>query len=119
VCLSVVHVGGALLAAAVAGALLVPVVGPILAVVVPLLATAAWNLDALLPLLVALVVLEQLVLNGLGPRLMGRQLGLPPVIVLFGVLVGAQLSGFWGAVFGVPVLAVLLATARHFWPDPA
>ena len=47
---------------------------------------------------------------------MGRELGLPPLIVLFGVLVGAQLSGFWGAVFGVPVLAMLFATADHFWP---
>ncbi len=116
-CLAVAHVGGALLAASLAGALLlVPVVGPILAVIVPLLATAAWNLDAVLPLLVALVILEQLVLSGLGPRLMGRQLGLPPLVVLFGVLVGAQLSGFWGAVFGVPVLAMLFATTRHFWP---
>jgi predicted PurR-regulated permease PerM len=116
-CLSIAHVGGGLLAAGVAGALLlVPVVGPVLAIVVPLLAAAAWNLDALLPLLVALVILEQLVLNGLGPRLTGRQLGLPPLIVLFGVLVGAQLGGFWGAVFGVPVLATLVAMATHFWP---
>jgi predicted PurR-regulated permease PerM len=115
VCLTVAHVGGALFAASVAGALLlVPVVGPILAVVVPLVAAAAWNPDAILPLLIALVVLEQLVLNGLGPRLTGRQLGLPPLVVLFGVLVGAQLGGFWGAVFGVPVLALLLAIAKHF-----
>ncbi len=119
-CLVIAHVGGALLAAGVAGALLlVPVVGPVLAVVVPLLAAAAWNLDALLPLLVALVILEQLVLNGLGPRLTGQQLGLPPLVVLFGVLVGAQLGGFWGAVFGVPVLATLVAMATHFWPVAA
>ena len=117
--LSVAHVDGALLAAGAAGALLlIPIVGPVLAVVVPLLATVTSNPDATLAVLVALVVLEQLVLNGLGPRLTGRQLGLPPLIVLFGILVGSQLSGFWGAVFGVPVLAMLFATADHFWPGP-
>jgi predicted PurR-regulated permease PerM len=117
VTLSLAHVEGALLAGGAAGALLlIPIVGPVLAVVVPLLTTIVSSPDATLPVLAALVVLEQLVLNGLGPRLTGRELGLPPLIVLFGVLVGAQLSGFWGAVFGVPVLAMLLATAEHFWP---
>jgi predicted PurR-regulated permease PerM len=115
--LSLAHVDGALLAAGAAGALLlIPIVGPVLALAVPVLATVTWSPDATLPVLVALVVLQQLVLNGLGPRLTGRELGLPPLIVLFGVLVGGQLSGFWGAVFGVPVLAMLFATADHFWP---
>jgi predicted PurR-regulated permease PerM len=116
-CLALAHVDGALLAAGAAGALLlIPIVGPVLALVVPVLATVSSSPDATLPVLVALVVVEQLVLNGLGPRLMGRELGLPPLMVLFGVLVGAQLSGFWGAVFGVPVFAMLFATADHFWP---
>jgi predicted PurR-regulated permease PerM len=118
-CLSLAHVDGALLAAGAAGALLlIPIVGPVLALAVPVIATVTWSPAAALPVLVALVVLQQLVLNGLGPRLMGRELGLPPLIVLFSVLVGAQLSGFWGAVFGVPVAALLFATATHFWPIP-
>jgi predicted PurR-regulated permease PerM len=115
--LSFGRVEGALLAAGAAGTLLlIPIVGPALALLVPALATVTWNPDATLLMLAALVVLQQLVLNGLGPRLMGHELGLPPLVVLFGVLVGAQLSGFWGAVFGVPVLAMLFATADHFWP---
>jgi predicted PurR-regulated permease PerM len=115
--LSLGGVEGALLAAGAVGALLlIPIVGPALALLVPALATVTWNPDATLLMLAALVVLQQLVLNGLGPRLMGHELGLPPLVVLFGVLVGAQLSGFWGAVFGVPVLAMLFATADHFWP---
>ena len=61
-----------------------------------------------------LVVLQQLVLNVVGPRIMSRQLGLPPLLVLFGVLAGAQVGGLWGAVFGIPVLATLLTCADHF-----
>jgi predicted PurR-regulated permease PerM len=117
VCLLLARVDGALLAAGAAGALLlIPIIGPALALILPVIATVTWSPEATLPALAALVVLQQLVLNGIGPRLMGRELGLPPLVVLFGVLVGAQLSGFWGAVFGVPVLAMLFATADHFWP---
>jgi putative heme transporter len=116
--LSVAQVDGALLAAGTAGALLlIPIVGPALALLVPVIAIVTWSPEATLRVLTGLVVLQQLVLNGVGPRLMGHELGLPPLVVLFGILVGAQLSGFWGAVFGVPVLAMLFATANHFWPS--
>jgi predicted PurR-regulated permease PerM len=40
---------------------------------------------------------------------MSRQLGLPPLLVLSGVLGGAQV-----AVFGILVLAALLTCADHF-----
>ena len=32
---------------------------------------------------------------------------LPPIVVLVGLLVGSQIAGVWGALFGIPVLAVL------------
>jgi predicted PurR-regulated permease PerM len=118
VCLTLAQVGGAGLAASAAGALLlIPVIGTILAVVPPLLAVLTWNPDATLPVLVALVALQQLVLNGLGPRIMGRELGLPPLLVLGGVLVGATVSGFWGAILGVPVLSVIFKLVAHFRPS--
>jgi predicted PurR-regulated permease PerM len=43
-------------------------------------------------------------------------LGLPPLLVFFGVLAGGQLAGFWGAVFGIPVLATILTCIEHFRP---
>lgn len=30
-----------------------------------------------------------------------------PILVLVGLLVGAQVAGVWGALFGIPVIAVL------------
>jgi predicted PurR-regulated permease PerM len=114
-CLAVAHVSVAPLVGLVAGALLlVPVIGGLLAIIVPLLAVAVLNTAAVLPIAVALIVLEQLVLNVVGPRIMSRQLGLPPLLVLFAILAGGQVAGVWGAVFGIPVLATLLTCADHF-----
>jgi predicted PurR-regulated permease PerM len=114
-CLSALHVETAPLVGAISGAmLLVPVVGAAFAIAVPLLATIVWNPGVALPVAVAFVLCEQLVLNVVGPRLMSRQLGLPPLLVLFGILVGGQIGGFWGAVFGIPVLATLLTCLEHF-----
>jgi predicted PurR-regulated permease PerM len=114
-CLAAVHVDTAPLVGFAAGVLLlVPLLGAALAVLVPVVATLLWNPTATLIVAVALVLLEQLVLNVLGPRLMSKQLGLPPLLVFFGVLAGGQVAGVWGAVFGIPVLAALLACVEHF-----
>ncbi len=94
--------------------MLVPVIGAVLALLAPVLATLVWHPQATLAVVVVLVLLQQLVLNVVGPRIMSRQLGLPPLLVLFGVLAGAQVGGLWGAVFGIPVLATLLTCADHF-----
>jgi len=61
-----------------------------------------------------LAVFQAFVLNVLGPRLMSRQLGLPPLVVLFAILVGTQIAGLWGAVLGVPTLSAAVAILLHF-----
>jgi predicted PurR-regulated permease PerM len=116
-CLAVAQVETAPLVAAAAGVLLiVPLVGAILAIALPVVATLLWNPSAAIAVGVALVLLEQLVLNVIGPRVMSRQLGLPPLLVLFGILAGGQVAGFWGALFGIPTLAALMACFDHFRP---
>jgi predicted PurR-regulated permease PerM len=116
-CLAAAGVEAAPLMAAFAGVmLLVPVVGAVFAIAIPVVATVLWNPAALLVVGILLVLLEQLVLNVVGPRLMSHQTGLPPLLVLFGLLAGGQVAGFWGAVFGIPVLATLLTCVEHFRP---
>jgi hypothetical protein len=34
-------------------------------------------------------------------------LGLHPILVLVGLLLGAQVAGVWGALFGIPIIAVI------------
>jgi hypothetical protein len=38
---------------------------------------------------------------------MHEAIGMHPILVLVGLLVGSQVAGLWGALFGIPVLAVL------------
>ena len=114
-CLQFLQVDTAPLIGFAAGALLlIPVVGAALAVLLPVIATLIWNPSAVVVIAIALILLEQVVLNVVGPRLMSQRLGLPPLLVFFGVLAGGQLGGFWGAVFGIPTLAALLSCAEHF-----
>lgn len=54
--------------------------------------------------------LEGMVLT---PRLVGERIGLHPVAVIFAVLAGGQLFGFFGILLALPVAAVINVMLRH------
>lgn len=49
----------------------------------------------------------------LTPLLVGEKIGLHPVTVIFAVLAGGQLFGFFGVLVALPVAAVLAVIPRH------
>ena len=88
-------------------AMLIPVFGPPLALLPPIIGAVVFAPGAAIPVTVILVVVQTVLVNWLQPRLMRGALGLHPVLVLVGLLLGAQVAGVWGALFGIPVIAVL------------
>ena len=98
---------GFFIAVASALAMLIPFFGPPLALIPPIVATAVFAPEWVLLVAPALLVVQTVLVNYLQPRLMQEALGMHPLLVLIGLLVGAQVAGLWGALFGIPVLAVL------------
>jgi predicted PurR-regulated permease PerM len=87
-------------------AMLIPVFGPPLALVPPIIGAILFAGGAAIPVTVILVVVQTVLVNWLQPRLMRGALGLHPILVLVGLLLGAQVAGVWGALFGIPIIAV-------------
>ncbi len=50
----------------------------------------------------------------LSPLLIGDRIGLHPVAVIFSVMAGAQLFGFFGMLIALPTAAVIVVLLRHF-----
>ncbi len=113
--MSLLKVDYALLSGVVAGVfLLIPFLGPIVAVLLPVTVALLTRPDVAVILLVLLVALQQLILNVIAPRILSRQVGLHPLLVFFAVLAGARVAGVWGAIFGVPVVAVVAAMISFY-----
>lgn len=56
-------------------------------------------------------LLENMVLT---PYLIGNKLGLHPVMVIFAVMAGGELFGFFGVLLALPVAAVMVVLAKDF-----
>ena len=88
-------------------AMLIPFFGPPLALIPPVIGALLFAGGAAIPAIAILIGVQTVLVNWLQPRLMRGALGLHPILVLVGLLLGAQLAGLWGALFGIPIIAVL------------
>jgi predicted PurR-regulated permease PerM len=64
-------------------------------------------------------VIDQIVENGVAPRLMGHLTGLHPVWVVMAILVGGKIAGLLGVVLAVPIASTVKETLEIYKPKRA
>jgi predicted PurR-regulated permease PerM len=100
---------------AVAGLLMaIPFFGPFVAWAPPVLVAILSKPDAVVPVTVVVAIGWLVVMNWLQPRIMATSLRIHPIVVLGSVLVGLRVAGIPGAIFGIPIAAVMSALFLHF-----
>lgn len=92
----------------------IPFFGPFFAWLPPVVVALLTRGDVVLPVVIATLAGWFVVNNLILPRVMAQTVGIHPVAVLISVLVGLKLAGIAGAVFALPVAAVLSAFFHHF-----
>ncbi|HLZ31722.1 MAG TPA: AI-2E family transporter [Chloroflexota bacterium] len=95
---------------------IIPMLGPFLAFAPAVLVALAVDPTRALFVLAYALVIQQLEGNVLVPRVLGRTVGVSPLTVLLGILVGSTLAGLPGAFLAVPLagaVQVLLAHLLH------
>jgi predicted PurR-regulated permease PerM len=119
--LAVVGQANGLIFALVAAVLiLLPFIGPFLAIVPPAALVVLQSpsnrlIGNLLIVIVLLFAAQQITLQVVAPRIMSAHVGLHPLLLFAALLVGTEEGGVWGAVFAGPIAAVLVAMLDTFF----
>jgi predicted PurR-regulated permease PerM len=87
----------------------IPFFGPFLSWAPPVIVALALQPSAVLPTAVLMGIGWFVVMNVLQPRIMQDAVGIHPIVVLGSVLVGSRIAGIPGAIFGIPIAAVVSA----------
>lgn len=87
---------------------IVPIVGPILAAIPAVILAFLQGPATGLWVIVFYVAVQQLENHILVPIVMGKTLGLNPVVVIIALLVGANLAGIVGMILSVPVATIIV-----------
>lgn len=107
---------GIALASLLAGiAAIIPLIGGLIALIPTVLVALFVQPDAAVPVLVVMLVFQQVLYNLLMPRMQGDALGLHPLLIFAALLMGGAVGGFWGALFGIPIAGAISAVAQYFY----
>lgn len=103
----------------VAGVLnLIPYVGSLFATILALFvaSTQSWLMVGLTFLVFALEQFAET--NFIVPHLLGRQVDMHPLVVMFAILIGGSLAGGVGALAAVPLAGAILLLVNEFYVKP-
>ena len=93
---------------------IVPMVGPVLAAI-PAIFLAFLQSPALgLWMIVFYIIIQQLENHILVPVVLGKTVGLNPVVVIVALLIGQQLAGIPGMILSVPVATIIVEMMDDF-----
>jgi predicted PurR-regulated permease PerM len=91
---------------------IIPIIGAFIATIPPVIAALQVSSTHALVVLAALLAYQQFEDRFFVPRVYGRTLNLPPIIVLIAVLAGGELLGITGVLLALPLTA-----AGRVWLD--
>jgi predicted PurR-regulated permease PerM len=92
----------------------IPFFGPFFSWAPPVVAAVLTQPEAVIPIVVVMAVGWFITMNLVQPRVMASSVGIHPVVVLVSVLIGLRIYGIMGAIFAIPVAAVISAFFFHY-----
>lgn len=86
---------------------IVPTIGPVVSAVPAVLVAFASSPLLALSVVALYIIVQQVENNLLVPLVMKRSVGLPPILTILALMIGARFGGIAGAVLAVPVLLAI------------
>jgi len=94
---------------------MIPFFGPFVSWAPPVAIAVLLTPGATLPVLFVMGIAWFVTMNVIQPRLMSDSVGIHPIVVLASVVIGSKIAGIAGAIFGIPIAAVLSAFFFHWF----
>ncbi len=92
---------------------LVPVIGPLSGALIGFLLIIITSPIKAILFVLFIIILQQIEGNLIYPKVMGKAVGLPGIIIISAVLVGGNIGGILGALLGVPLSAVIFILLKE------
>lgn len=92
---------------------IIPYFGPLIGAVPSVLIALLTSPALALKVIVMIVIVQQMESQFIAPQILGRSLGLHPLVVIFVLIVGGKLFGLTGLIFAVPFTAMLRIFLKH------
>ena len=111
---AIVNMPFALLVSVIVGVTnIIPFFGPFIGAVPSTIIILMANPPKALVFVIFVIILQQVDGNIIGPKILGSSTGINGFWVMFSIILGAGLFGFWGMLLGVPVFVVIYTAINN------
>ncbi|MFC1474609.1 AI-2E family transporter [bacterium] len=93
----------------------IPYLGPILALIGPLIFATTLGWGKVVTVLVLFVVIQFLEGNVLAPRIIGKDVDMHPATILLVLMAGGQVGGIAGMIAAIPAAVIIKVLFDHFY----
>jgi predicted PurR-regulated permease PerM len=93
---------------------IVPTLGPILSAIPAVIVALTISPTLAVYVIIAYIIIQFFENNLLVPKVMEKAVGLNPIVVILGVLVGANLIGISGALLAIPLITFTIVIIKSF-----
>lgn len=90
----------------------VPTLGPILSAIPAVIVALTISPTMAISVIIAYIIIQLVENNFLVPKIMERAVGLNPIVVILGVLIGANLIGVSGALLAIPLITFIIVIIK-------
>mgnify|MGYP000467321802 CR=1 FL=1 len=116
VSLKIFKVEYAFLLSLIAGFLnLVPIIGPTIAGILIFILALLSSFQKAIFSILAFILIQLIEGNIILPILTQKFVGLSPFLTLLSLLIGGKILGFWGALFSIPLMAIIIETTKELF----
>jgi predicted PurR-regulated permease PerM len=92
---------------------MIPVFGPFIGAIPCSFILLIISPASAIEFIIFILILQQVDGNILGPYILGDSMGLPPIWVMFAIIIGGALWGVLGMFLGVPIFSVIYILIRE------
>lgn len=94
---------------------IIPYFGPIVGIVLASLVAIFDNPIKIIFIVISFVAIQQIDNFFISPNIMRYRVGVHPVMIIFSLILGGSLLGFWGLILAVPIVAICQELLKKYF----
>ncbi|HBA37090.1 MAG TPA: hypothetical protein DCY94_00065 [Firmicutes bacterium] len=91
---------------------IVPIFGATVACIIGAILIGTVSINQAIVFLIVFQVIQQIEGNVIYPKVVGKHVGLPPVVTILAIFIGGEVAGFFGMIICIPLTSILYSL---FW----
>jgi len=88
---------------------IIPIFGATIACVIGAILIGTVSIEQALIFVIVFLIIQQIEGNLIYPRVVGKNVGLPPIVTIIALIIGGEVAGFMGMLLCIPITSIVMS----------